>query len=71
MKTYKEDTSIQARKKEIEGKLAKLRPAMTAEGLAGVLINKPSHFAWISAGADNIVGLVIVHFIERPTKRFQ
>jgi len=54
MKTYTEDTSIKARKAEIDQKLAKLRSAMTAEGLAGVLINKSSHFAWISAGSDNI-----------------
>ena len=55
MKTYTEDMSIGARKAEIDTKLAKLRSTMQKEGLAGVLVNKSNHFAWITAGGDNIV----------------
>ena len=54
MKTYTEDTSIKARREEINFKLAQIRSAMDKEGLAGVLVNKSNHFAWITAGADNI-----------------
>jgi Xaa-Pro aminopeptidase len=55
MKNYTEDNSIAGRKAEINGKLTKVRASMAKDGLAGVLINKSEHFAWITAGGDNIV----------------
>ena len=55
MKQYIEDTSIQGRRVEIEAKLEKLRASMQEKGFDAVLINKSEHFAWITAGGDNIV----------------
>ena len=55
MKQYIEDSSIQGRKAEIEAKLVDLRKSMQEKGFDAVLINKSEHFAWITAGGDNIV----------------
>jgi Xaa-Pro dipeptidase len=55
MKHYTEDTSIQGRSKEINEKVNKLRKEMVHQKLDGILINKQQNFAWITAGADNIV----------------
>ncbi len=55
MKHYSQDLSIQGRKTEIEGKVSNLREIMTAQGLDGIYISKQEHFAWITAGGDNIV----------------
>lgn len=55
MKQYIEDLSIQARVAEIEAKVEALRADMKAQGLDGIYISKSEHFAWITAGGDNIV----------------
>ncbi len=55
MKTYKEDASIQARRQEIGEKVCKLRKEMAARNWDGVYISKSEHFAWITAGGNNIV----------------
>ncbi len=55
MKQYIEDMSIQGRRAEIETKLSNLRADMKAQGWDAVYISKSEHFAWITAGGDNIV----------------
>ena len=55
MKQYREDLSVSGRKAEIEGKVAALRGVMAEKHLDGLYISKQEHFAWISAGGDNIV----------------
>ena len=55
MKQYVEDASIAGRVVEISDKVAKLREYMTAEQLDGIYISKQNHFAWITAGGDNII----------------
>jgi len=55
MKEYRQDLSIAARKAEIEKKAADLRTVMKKQGLNGIYISKQEHFAWITAGGDNIV----------------
>lgn len=55
MKKYVEDNSIQGRRAEIEAKVEKLHRVMQAEGLDVIYISKSEHFAWITAGGDNIV----------------
>ena len=55
MGQYIEDTSIQGRKAEIDEKVIKLRESMKEKGFDAMLINKSNHFAWITAGGNNIV----------------
>ena len=55
MKQFAEDLSVQGRRREIEGKVADLRRSMEKAGLDGLYISKQEHFAWITAGGDNIV----------------
>lgn len=55
MKTYIEDTSIIGRKKEIDIKVERLKKAMETASLDAVVINKSNNFAWITAGASNII----------------
>lgn len=55
MKKYFEDTGIDARIKEIEAKVDRLKVSMQKSGLEAIAINKSNNFAWITAGADNIV----------------
>jgi Xaa-Pro dipeptidase len=55
MKHYSEDASVQVRKDEIEGKVVELRGFMKKNNLNGLYISKQEHFAWITAGGDNIV----------------
>lgn len=55
MKQYIEDKSIQGRKEEIAIKVQRLKEAMGKAGLDAVVINKSNNFAWITAGASNII----------------
>ena len=55
MKEYIEDASVQGRKAEIDGKIAKLRGLMKERSLDGVYISRQQNFAWITAGGCNIV----------------
>lgn len=55
MKQYVEDMSIQGRISEIEAKLVNLRADMAEKGWDAVYVSKSEHFAWITAGGDNIV----------------
>jgi Xaa-Pro aminopeptidase len=55
MKHFEQDLSVQGRKAEIEGKIDALRHYMQANDLKGIYISKQEHFAWITAGGDNIV----------------
>lgn len=55
MKHYEQDLSVSGRKLEIEGKLSKLREVMKEKNLDGIYISKQEHFAWVTAGGDNIV----------------
>lgn len=55
MKQYIEDMSVQGRLAEIEAKVAALRADMAEKGWDAVYISKSEHFAWITAGGDNIV----------------
>ena len=55
MKQYIEDMSIQGRLAEIEVKVANLRADMAEKGWDAIYISKSEHFAWITAGGDNIV----------------
>lgn len=55
MKQYVMDMSITGRHAEIEVKVANLRADMKARGWDAVYISKSEHFAWITAGGDNIV----------------
>lgn len=55
MKQYTQDLSLEARKAEIDVKIADLRKIMAERGLDGIYISKQEHFAWITAGGDNIV----------------
>ena len=55
MKKYVEDNSIQGRRAEIEAKVARLREIMDSECLDAIYISKSEHFAWITAGGNNIV----------------
>ena len=57
MKAYKEDKSIQGRKEEIAIKVKRLQEGMEKAGLDAVIINKSNNFAWITAGASNIITL--------------
>lgn len=55
MKHYTQDLSVQGRRAEIEGKVSNLREIMSAQNIDGFYISKQEHFAWITAGGDNIV----------------
>jgi Xaa-Pro aminopeptidase len=55
MKTYSQDFSNKARIAEIDAKVLRLRNTMEAQGLDAVVLNKSNNFAWITAGADNII----------------
>ena len=55
MKHYPLDLSIKTRTAEIDVKVARLQAVMKANGLSAIAINKSNNFAWITAGADNIV----------------
>lgn len=55
MKKYIEDKSIQGRREEIEIKVKRLQNAMENEKLDAVIITKSNNFAWITAGASNII----------------
>jgi len=55
LKEYIEDASVQGRKAEIDGKIAKLRGLMKERSLDGVYISRQQNFAWITAGGCNIV----------------
>lgn len=55
MKKYQQDLSISARFAEIEGKVDALRQVMQDQNLKGFYVSKQEHFAWITAGGDNIV----------------
>jgi Xaa-Pro aminopeptidase len=55
MKHYTQDLTVQGRRTEIEGKVSDLREIMDAQGIDGIYISKQEHFAWITAGGDNIV----------------
>ena len=55
MKKYEQDLTVDGRIAEIEGKVDALRQVMKAQGLKGMYISKQEHFAWITAGGDNIV----------------
>lgn len=55
MKEYIMDMSISGRLAEIEDKLVLLRADMAEKGWDALYISKSEHFAWITAGADNIV----------------
>ena len=55
MKEYIMDMSISGRLAEIEGKLVLLRADMAEKGWDALYISKSEHFAWMTAGADNIV----------------
>lgn len=55
MQKYQQDLSISGRTLEIEGKVKTLRGIMQNEKLDGIYISKQEHFAWITAGGDNIV----------------
>jgi Xaa-Pro dipeptidase len=55
MKQFEQDLSLEARTQEIESKVNALREVMQDEGLEGMYISKQEHFAWITAGGDNIV----------------
>lgn len=55
MRAYVEDTSINGRRAEIETKTARLMKVMSESGLDAVIINKSNNFAWITAGASNII----------------
>lgn len=59
MKKYIEDTSIAARKAEIDIKLARVRGLIDSENLSGVLLMKQQNFAWITAGSNSIVTLYV------------
>jgi Xaa-Pro dipeptidase len=52
---YIMDNSISARLAEIEHKVASLRAEMANKKWDAVYISKSEHFAWITAGGDNIV----------------
>ncbi|MCL2035514.1 MAG: M24 family metallopeptidase [Oscillospiraceae bacterium] len=55
MKAYKEDSSIKARKEEIDIKLKRVRKALDEKSWDALLINKCEAFAWITAGGDSIM----------------
>jgi len=55
MKHFEQDLSLQGRKAEIDGKIIALRQYMITDDLKGIYISKQEHFAWITAGGDNIV----------------
>lgn len=55
MNNYQEDLTISGRTLEIEEKVMKLRGIMQDEKLDGIYISIQEHFAWITAGGDNIV----------------
>jgi len=55
MKRYIEDKSIRGRLQEIEVKVENLREDMERNGWDAIYLSKSEHFAWITAGGDNIV----------------
>ncbi len=55
MKQYIEDISLNGRRDEIDSKAADLHALMDKNHLDGLYISKQEHFAWITAGGDNIV----------------
>jgi Xaa-Pro aminopeptidase len=61
------------RLEEIEAKLARVRAYMAAEGLGAVALSTQANFAWITAGADNHVGLAgeggVATVVVTPTGR--
>jgi len=54
---YVEDTTLTARKAEIEIKLKSVRKMLDEEGLSGVLLMRHNNFSWITAGGRNILTL--------------
>lgn len=75
MKEYTLDLSIASRIAEIAVKVERLQKAMEAENLAAIAINKGNNFAWITAGADNVVtryaeGGVATAVIARTGKKY-
>lgn len=60
MKHFEQDLSVKGRKAEIDGKIAALRQHMIENDLKGIYISKQEHFAWMTAGGDNI----ITRFVE-------
>ena len=55
MKTYVEDTSIQARSEEIAIKVARIQGMLEAEGLNAVYLTRSANYAWITAGANGVI----------------
>jgi len=55
MKNYSQGLSVKERAAEVEGKVSALRRVMQEQNLDGIYISKQEHFAWITAGGDNIV----------------
>jgi len=55
MKQYIEDSSLSARKSEIEVKVARVRAMLAKEHLDALFIAKAENFAWITAGGDSII----------------
>lgn len=52
---YREDISIEGRKKEIEIKLNRIYDMLNKEGMEAVLLQKHPNFSWITAGGKNFV----------------
>ena len=58
---FTENTSVAARKAEVEIKLARVRELIDRESLSGVLLMKHSNFSWITAGGRSYVTLYLEH----------
>lgn len=55
MKKFEQGLTVSDRIAEIEIKVDSLRQVMISQNLNGIYISKQEHFAWITAGGDNIV----------------
>ncbi|MFY9446238.1 MAG: M24 family metallopeptidase [Dethiobacteria bacterium] len=56
---YKEDASLEGRRKEIAIKVKRVREMLDREGLNGLLLTKHSNFSWITAGGKSSVTLCV------------
>jgi Xaa-Pro dipeptidase len=54
-KIFVEDTSIKGRKEEIGVKVERIKKLLASENLDALYLTRQSNFAWITAGASNMV----------------
>jgi Xaa-Pro aminopeptidase len=59
MKTYVEDKSVAARRREIDSKVGRIQGLLEKEGLNALYLTKQPGFSWITAGANGCVTICV------------